>query len=123
VLPYEQEAPVTRTRQDPSTDATIAELFPGLLDGKDTTVVTKKVKAPPGKYDKVRKAIVARDIAEVSWELLDTTLTDIESTGVSPLGKSILMELIRTISVQKGNEDLEGRLQRVGELKTWLRKA
>lgn len=119
---------MARTRRDTSNDATISELFPGLLDGgapqPQLAPTGKRVaKAPPGKYAKVRKAIVARDISEVAWELLDTTLTDIENTGASPLGKSILMELIRTISVQKGNEDLESRMQRVGELKTWLRKA
>jgi len=124
---------VPRTRQSNRTptdpDPSLTELFPGLVEApvpvKNKGGRPKKTPVPAGvgKYDKVRKAIVSRDISEVSWELLDQTLTDIERTGESPLGKSILMELIRTISVQKGNGEIENRLQRVGELKTWLRKA
>lgn len=123
---------MARTRQakpTTPTDPEVTELFPGLL-GEQTPPKNKggrpkKTYTPAGvgKYRKVRKAIEARDIAEVAWELLDTTLTDIEQTGNSPLGKSILMELVRTISVQKGNGELESRMQRVDELKTWLRKA
>ena len=110
-------------------DTSIVELFPDLAsvyaDPEPVTQPPQKgnTKVPPGRYAKVRKAINARDICEVAWELLDVTLSDIETTGVSPLGKSILMELVRTISVQKGNDLVDGRIQKVDELKTWLRKA
>lgn len=112
-------------------DTSIVELFPDLgpiyahAEAEPVTPPPQKgnTKVAPGRYSKVRKAIVARDICEVAWELLDVTLSDIETTGVSPLGKSILMELVRTISVQKGNDLVDGRIQKVDELKTWLRKA
>ena len=110
-------------------DTSIVELFPDLAsvyspDPEPVAPPQKgNTKVPPGRYAKVRKAINARDICEVAWELLDVTLSDIETTGVSPLGKSILMELVRTISVQKGNDLVDGRIQKVDELKTWLRKA
>ena len=112
-------------------DTSIVELFPDLAsvyaDAEPVTATQPpqkgNTKVPPGRYAKVRKAIVQRDICEVAWELLDVTLSDIETTGVSPLGKSILMELVRTISVQKGNDLVDGRIQKVDELKTWLRKA
>ena len=122
-------------------DTSIVELFPDLASvyadppqevGEEEEAPTTKGSTPKkgssslqpaGRYAKVRKAINARDICEVAWELLDVTLSDIETTGVSPLGKSILMELVRTISVQKGNDLVDGRIQKVDELKTWLRKA
>lgn len=116
-------------------DTSIVELFPDLAsvyadaepDAEQPKVAPSKKGSsslqPAGRYAKVRRAINARDICEVAWELLDVTLSDIETTGVSPLGKSILMELVRTISVQKGNDLVDGRIQKVDELKTWLRKA
>jgi hypothetical protein len=123
-------------------DTSIVELFPDLASvyadppqevGEEEALASTKGSTssrkgssslqPAGRYSKVRKAINARDICEVAWELLDVTLSDIETTGVSPLGKSILMELVRTISVQKGNDLVDGRIQKVDELKTWLRKA
>lgn len=122
--------PRTRRTQDPVPTPTVTQPATAPIKNKGgrprktpVAVSVLPAVALPNKYAKVRKAIEARDITEVAWELLDTTLTDIEQTGSSPLGKSILMELVRTISVQKGNGELENRMQRVDELKTWLRKA
>ena len=77
----------------------------------------------PAKFKKVRKSIKDRDISEVSWNLLDVCIDELEATGASSLGKTALMELLRIISVQKNTDQMQDRMEKVSELKEWLRKA
>lgn len=79
--------------------------------------------APVAKFKKVRKSIKDRDISEVSWNLLDVCIDELEATGTSSLGKTALMELLRIISVQKNTDQMQDRMEKVSELKEWLRKA
>jgi hypothetical protein len=74
-------------------------------------------------FKRVKDAIRKRDISEVSWTLLDLAIDELQAEGVTSLGKTALMELIRTISIQKNTAHMEGRMEKVEELKEWLRKA
>jgi hypothetical protein len=74
-------------------------------------------------YKRVKDAIRKRDISEVSWTLLDLAIDELHEAGQTSLGKTALMELIRTISIQKNTAHMEGRMEKVEELKEWLRKA
>jgi hypothetical protein len=77
-----------------------------------------------GRFKGVRKAIKERDIAAVSWSLLEMCIDDLEEHGeIKLLGKTGLMEMVRIISVQKNADGLASRMERVEELKEWLRKA
>lgn len=76
------------------------------------------------KFKKVRKAIKDRDIQEVSWNLLEMCIDDLEEHGqIKLLGKTGLMEMVRIISVQKNEDNQQARMDKVSELKEWLRKA
>jgi len=79
--------------------------------------------SPAAAFKKVKAAIRKRDISEVSWTLLDVCIDELEATGTSSLGKTALMELIRVISVQKNADGMSTRMEKVDELKEWLRKA
>jgi hypothetical protein len=74
-------------------------------------------------FKKVKAAIKKRDISEVSWTLLDVCIDELEESGSTTLGKTALMELIRVISVQKNADGMASRMEKVEELKEWLRKA
>lgn len=75
------------------------------------------------RFKKVKAAIKKRDISDVSWELLAVCIDDLEATGQTMLGKTALMELMRVISVQKGNDHMADRMEKVSELRDWLKKA
>lgn len=76
------------------------------------------------RFRKVRKAIKDRNIAEVSWNLLEICIDDLEATGeIKLLGKTGLMEMVRIISVQKNEDNQVQKLEKVSELREWLRKA
>jgi hypothetical protein len=76
------------------------------------------------RFKKVRKAIKDRDISEVSWNLLEICIDDLEVHGeIKLLGKTGLMEMVRIISVQKNEDNQQARMEKVSELKEWLRKA
>lgn len=76
------------------------------------------------RFKKVRKAIKDRNITEVSWSLLELCIDDLEQCGeIKLLGKTGLMEMVRIISVQKNEDGLRDRMEKVSELKEWLRKA
>ena len=88
-------------------------------DVKDTTA-SEKTK----KFKKVRKAIKDRDIAEVSWNLLEMCIEDLEECGeIKLLGKTGLMEMVRIISVQKNEGNQQAKLEKVSEMREWLRRA
>lgn len=75
-------------------------------------------------FKKVRKAIKDRNIAEVSWNLLEICIDDLEQHGeIKLLGKTGLMEMVRIISVQKNEDKMEARMEKVSELKEWIRKS
>lgn len=75
-------------------------------------------------FKRVKQRIKDRNISEVCWELLSIAIDDLEETGsTGRFGKTGLMELVRVISVQKGEDAMEKRMEKVGELKEWLRKA
>lgn len=81
-------------------------------------------KSGDARFKKVRKAIKDRDISEVSWELLDICIGDLEAHGeLRHLGKTGLMELLRVISVQKSDSTIAARMEKASELREWLRKA
>lgn len=74
-------------------------------------------------FKKVRKAIKDRDLQEMCWEMLSMAIDDIEFTGKSEkFGKTGLMELIRVLSIQKNTENMSERMDKVTEMKEWLRK-
>lgn len=76
------------------------------------------------RFRNVRKAIKDRNIAEVSWNLLEICIDDLEATGeIKLLGKTGLMEMVRIISVQKNEDNQVQKLEKVSELREWLRKA
>jgi len=76
------------------------------------------------RFRRVRKAIKDRNIAEVSWNLLEICIDDLEATGeIKLLGKTGLMEMVRIISVQKNEDNQVQKLEKVSELREWLRKA
>jgi len=76
------------------------------------------------RFRKVRKAIKDRNITEVSWNLLEMCIDDLEQHGeIKLLGKTGLMEMVRIISVQKNEDNQQARMEKVSELKEWLRKA
>lgn len=75
-------------------------------------------------FRKIRKAMKDRDIQEVSWCLLEMCIDDLEKHGETRLlGKTGLMETVRIISVQKNEDNQQARMEKVSELKEWLRKA
>jgi hypothetical protein len=74
-------------------------------------------------FKRVRKAIKDRDLQEMCWEMLSMSIDDIESTGKAEIfGKTGLMELIRVLSIQKNTENMSERMDKVTEMKEWLRK-
>jgi hypothetical protein len=76
------------------------------------------------KFKKVRKAIKDRDIAEVSWALLEMCIQDLEECGETKLlGKTGLMEMVRIVSVQKNEGNQQAKLEKVSEMREWLRRA
>lgn len=76
------------------------------------------------RFKKVRKSIKDRNITEVSWSLLEMCIDDLEEFGeIKLLGKTGLMEMVRIISVQKNEDNQQARMEKVSELKEWLRKA
>jgi hypothetical protein len=76
------------------------------------------------RFRRVRKAIKDRNIAEVSWNLLEICIDDLEQHGeIKLLGKTGLMEMVRIISVQKNEDNQVQKLEKVSELREWLRKA
>jgi hypothetical protein len=80
--------------------------------------------AENNRFKKVRRAIKDRNIAEVSWNLLEICIDDLEATGeIKLLGKTGLMEMVRIISVQKNEDNQVQKLEKVSELREWLRKA
>jgi len=80
--------------------------------------------AENNRFKKVRRAIKDRNIAEVSWNLLEICIDDLETTGeIKLLGKTGLMEMVRIISVQKNEDNQVQKLEKVSELREWLRKA
>jgi hypothetical protein len=74
-------------------------------------------------FKRVKDAIRKRDISEVSWTLLDLAVDEMQGVGATSMGKTALMELIRTISIQKNQAGMDSRMEKVEELKEWLRKA
>ena len=56
------------------------------------------------KYEKAKKAARSRDAESLAWELVLTSLQDIEDGNVPDLGKSVLMELIKTVSAGHRND-------------------
>ena len=75
-------------------------------------------------FKRVKDAIRKRDISEVSWTLLDLAVDEMQvNAGQTSMGKTALMELIRTISIQKNQAGMDSRMEKVEELKEWLRKA
>jgi hypothetical protein len=80
--------------------------------------------AENNRFKRVRKAIKDRNIAEVSWNLLEICIDDLEQHGeIKLLGKTGLMEMVRIISVQKNEDNQVQKLEKVSELREWLRKA
>lgn len=80
--------------------------------------------AENNRFRKVRKAIKDRNISDVSWSLLEICIDDLEATGeIKLLGKTGLMEMVRIISVQKNEDNQQAKLEKVSELREWLRKA
>ena len=80
--------------------------------------------AENNRFRRVRKAIKDRNIAEVSWNLLEICIDDLEQHGeIKLLGKTGLMEMVRIISVQKNEDNQVQKLEKVSELREWLRKA
>lgn len=80
--------------------------------------------AENNRFKRVRKAIKDRNIAEVSWNLLEICIDDLEQHGeIKLLGKTGLMEMVRIISVQKNEDNQAQKLEKVSELREWLRKA
>ena len=76
------------------------------------------------RFRRVRKAIKDRNIAEVSWNLLEICIEELEQHGeIKLLGKTGLMEMVRIISVQKNEDNQVQKLEKVSELREWLRKA
>jgi hypothetical protein len=89
---------------------------------QNTTIVPAAEKNP--KFKKVRKALKDRNIAEVSWNLLEICIDDLEEFGeIKLLGKTGLMEMVRIISVQKNEDNQQAKLEKVSEMREWLRKA
>jgi len=76
------------------------------------------------RFKKVRRAIKDRNIQEVSWNLLEICIEELEQHGeIKLLGKTGLMEMVRIISVQKNEDNQVQKLEKVSELREWLRKA
>jgi hypothetical protein len=59
------------------------------------------------KYEKAKKAARNRDAESLAWELVLTSLQDIEDGNVPDLGKSVLMELIKTVSAGHRNGTMQ----------------
>lgn len=74
-------------------------------------------------FKRVKDAIRKRDISEVSWTLLDLAVDEMQEGSATSMSKTGLMELIRTISIQKNQAGMDTRMEKVEELKEWLRKA
>jgi hypothetical protein len=80
--------------------------------------------AENNRFKKVRRAIKDRNIQEVSWNLLEICIEELEQHGeIKLLGKTGLMEMVRIISVQKNEDNQVQKLEKVSELREWLRKA
>jgi hypothetical protein len=74
-------------------------------------------------FKKIRKALKERDLQECCWEMLTLAMDDVEATGKSEtFGKTGLLELVRVLSIQKNTENMSERMDKVTELKEWLRK-
>ena len=59
-------------------------------------------------FKRVKDAIRKRDISEVSWTLLDLAVDEMQvNAGQTSMGKTALMELIRTISIQKNQAGMD----------------
>lgn len=75
-------------------------------------------------FKKVRKAVKDRNLQEMCWEMLSMSIDDIEATGKAELfGKTGLMELIRVLSIQKNTDHMSDRMEKISEMREWLRKS
>lgn len=71
------------------------------------------------KYEKAKKAARNRDAESLAWELVLTSLQDIEDGNVPDLGKSVLMELIKTVSAGHRNGTMHVADGADGGLSEW----
>jgi hypothetical protein len=82
----------------------------------------------PGKFKKAIEACDARDPEALCYELIRTTLTELDDAERPTLGDSVLMELIKTISattraVGRGKAaNSEAPEESDGGIREWLKE-
>lgn len=81
----------------------------------------------PGKFKAAIAACDARDPEALCYELIRTTLTELDEAERPTLGDSVLMELIKTISattraVGRGKAKEEATEESDGGIREWLKE-
>lgn len=90
------------------------------------TVLSSAAESPveeldPKRFKLIDKAIRERDVTELAWGLADLWVAEVKVLGDSPtLGKTVLMQVVQTLSAQKNEASMSKRFENVSELKTWL---
>lgn len=75
----------------------------------------------PKRFKLIDKAIRERDVTELAWGLADLWVSEVKTLGESPtLGKSVLMQVVQTLSSQKNEASMSKRFENVAELKAWI---
>jgi hypothetical protein len=75
----------------------------------------------PKRFKLVEKAIKDRDVTELAWGLADLWVQEVKALGECPtLGKSVLMQVVQTLSAQKNEASMSKRFENVSELKAWI---
>lgn len=75
------------------------------------------------RFEKVIEAIDTRNIEDVSWALLSVAVEEIAEKGSTTLGRTTLMEVVRTlVQISRDRPQEEGKEGQLLEVQTWLRK-
>jgi len=84
------------------------------------------------KYAPALKAVRKRDADALCWALIEAALTDLDNGAPPELGKSVIIELIKTVSSgvrQTGlaaayaaqGDTVRGRAEMLDEMKSWTK--
>lgn len=84
---------------------------------------TPVVGLDPARFKGVEKAIKDRDIQELAWGLAELWVSEVKACGDCPtLGKTVLMQVVQTLSAAKNEEKLSKRWENVEEIKNYISK-
>lgn len=84
------------------------------------------------KYAPALKAVRKRDADALCWALIEAALTDLDNGAPPELGKSVIIELIKTVSsvvrqtglaaaYQAQGETVTKRAEMLDEMKSWTK--